>query len=283
MRTLTGVNELWRLIEGYHAPVYFAPQAREEYAAAGLKGFWMGYVAARSGPLGAVPPGAVTAVFYNFAPVLIDRALPDAWSLSNPAEAIAAHQRVADVRLRELLGETADDPALAPVAEALGDVVLGLDRAGRPLFAGHAALAVPDEPHLALWWAATALREFRGDGHVAALLSAEIDGCEANVLAVAAGQVPPQQREFRGWTEPEWEAAADRLRGRGWLDADGQLTDRGVQARIEVEALTDRLAAPADRAIDDRFGVSRLVDTLRPVVAKTAEGLPFPNPIGLAL
>ncbi|WP_163510858.1 SCO6745 family protein [Fodinicola acaciae] len=277
------MNELWGLIEACHAPVYFAPQAREEYAAAGLKGFWMGYVAARSGPLGAVPPGAVTAMFYNFAPARIDRALPDAWSLSSPAEAVAAHQRIADVRLRELLGETAGDPALETLAEALGEVILELDAAGRPLFAGHAALAVPDEPHLALWWAATALREFRGDGHVAALLSAEIDGCAANVLAVAAGQVPPEQREFRGWTEPEWDDAIDRLRGRGWLDADGRLTDRGVRARTEVEALTDRLAAPADRAIDDRFGVARLVDALRPVVAKTAAGLPFPNPIGLVL
>jgi hypothetical protein len=272
---------MWRLIESYHAPVYFAPQARDEYAAVGLRGFWMGYVAARSGPLGAVPPEAVTAMFYNFAPVRIDRALPDAWSLCTPADAIAAHQRIADVRLRELLGEAADDPALGEAAKALAGVVMGLDPAGRPLFAGHAALAIPDAGHLALWWAATALREFRGDGHVAALLSWEVDGCEANVLAVSAGQVPLQQREFRGWSEPEWDAAAGRLRERGWLDDDDQLTERGGAARADIEALTDRLAAPADRAIETEFGVEKLAATLRPAVAVLTDGIPFPNPIGL--
>ncbi|GAA1661083.1 SCO6745 family protein [Fodinicola feengrottensis] len=272
---------MWRLVEGYHAPVYFAPQAREEYAAAGLRGFWMGYVAGRSGPLGAVPPEVVTAMFYNFAAARIDRALPDAWSLGTPADAVAAHQRIADLRLRELLGDGVDDPALGEVAKALAEVVVGLDPAGRPLFAAHAALAIPDAPHLALWWATTALREFRGDGHVAALLTAGLDGCEANVLAVVAGQVPEQQREFRGWTEPEWEAAINRLRERGWLDADDALTDRGRQVRTDVEELTDRLAASVDRAVEAGFGVDRLLAALRPVVARTVEGVPFPNPIGL--
>ena len=61
---------------------------------------------------------------------------------------------------------------------------------GRPLYAGHASLEWPDEPHLVLWHAITLLREFRGDGHVAALLEADVDGCEALVTHAASGEIP---------------------------------------------------------------------------------------------
>ncbi|MGH9193679.1 MAG: helix-turn-helix domain-containing protein [Acidimicrobiales bacterium] len=44
----------------------------------------------------------------------------------------------------------------------------------------------PNDPLLRLGWAATALREHRGNGHVAALLTAVISPCEALVLAAAA-------------------------------------------------------------------------------------------------
>ena len=44
----------------------------------------------------------------------------------------------------------------------------------------------PNDPLLLRWKAATALREHRGDGHVAALLTAVISPCEALVLAAAA-------------------------------------------------------------------------------------------------
>ena len=44
----------------------------------------------------------------------------------------------------------------------------------------------PNDPLLLRWKAATALREHRGDGHVAAPLTAVISPCEAVVLAAAA-------------------------------------------------------------------------------------------------
>ncbi len=40
-------RRVWQLIEPYHASVYFAPEARDIYGAAGLKGGWMGYFADR--------------------------------------------------------------------------------------------------------------------------------------------------------------------------------------------------------------------------------------------
>ena len=51
-----------------HAVTYFAPEARAALDDLGYPGFWVGYFAARSAPLGKVPAEAVTATFYNFAP-----------------------------------------------------------------------------------------------------------------------------------------------------------------------------------------------------------------------
>ncbi|MBC3190149.1 hypothetical protein H7X46_03610 [Pseudonocardia sp. C8] len=39
---------LWRLVEAYHALVYYAPERAPAYTALGLKGGWMGYFASRS-------------------------------------------------------------------------------------------------------------------------------------------------------------------------------------------------------------------------------------------
>ena len=45
---LSSARTAWRVLEPYHAMIYFTPEAREANAAAGLKGFWMGYFASRS-------------------------------------------------------------------------------------------------------------------------------------------------------------------------------------------------------------------------------------------
>ena len=52
----------------------------------------MGYFAARSAPLGQVPPEIVTAVFYNFAPERVATALTDAWAVAGPEAALRAHR-----------------------------------------------------------------------------------------------------------------------------------------------------------------------------------------------
>ncbi len=70
-------RRLFDRFEPVHALTYFAPEARAAYDEAGFRGFWMGYFAARSAPLGVVPAEVVTAVFYNFARTHVARAL--AW------------------------------------------------------------------------------------------------------------------------------------------------------------------------------------------------------------
>jgi hypothetical protein len=101
----------------------------------------------------------------------------------------------------------------------------------------------------------------RGDGHLAALMSAGLDGLEALVTHTATGKGtnPKWVRATRGWSREEWDAAAERLRGRGLLAASGDLTDQGVALRRDIEHETDRL----DRAPYEHLGpegVARLTE-----------------------
>ncbi|MDQ4124913.1 MAG: hypothetical protein M3134_04835, partial [Actinomycetota bacterium] len=95
----------WQQLETLHAVVYFAPEKKAAYEAAGLKGGWMGYFAGRAAPLGAVSAEVVTAVFYNFHPAMVRRAIPDAWALSSPDRVLEARMRTVDAALRRLLGD----------------------------------------------------------------------------------------------------------------------------------------------------------------------------------
>jgi hypothetical protein len=124
------------------------------------------------------------------------------------------------------------------------------------------------------------LREFRGDGHVAALVANEIDGCEANVL-IAADYVMPaaMQRANRGWSEEEWASAEDRLLARGLLDAHG-LTDSGRRLRATIEDSTDRLSL-APYAKLGAPACAELEGHLLAINRGLGGAVPFPNPMGL--
>ena len=124
---------------------------------------------------------------------------------------------------------------------------------GRPLYAGHAELPWPRSPHARLWHAITLLREYRGDGHIAALITYELNGLEALITHTASeiGFTVEFARRLRGWSEEKWAAATDRLRQRRLLDDSGALTTSGLQLRTEIEDLTDRLAAEPWRTLAD--------------------------------
>jgi hypothetical protein len=276
-------RDMWRALETLHMTVYFAPEPRDAYRRAGLRGGWMGYFASRSAAMGPVPAGVVMATFYNFHPRMVRRAIPDAWGFASPAEVLAARSGGVDAALRRLLGGWVDGPEAAEAAALARQAMEGRDPSGRPLFAAHAALPWPEPAHLALWHAATLYREFRGDGHVACLTVEGIDGCEAHVLAAGAGQLPGSVlREYRGWSDEEWSAAVGRLRDRGWVEADGSLTEAGSVARDAREHRTDDLAMAPWRHLGED-GCARLLDLLgRPVrVIVEGGGVPFPNPVGL--
>lgn len=234
--------------------VYFAGEAEEHYVAVGLRPGRMGYFASRSAPMGAVTAGVTAATFYNFNPELVARFIPRAWTLASPGDVIAARLTVADLALRRLLGDAVDSPEVTEAGELAREATVGLAPEGRPLYAGHADLAWPEAPHLVLWHAASLLREYRGDGHVMALQTAELSGIESIVTHTATGRgfLEEPAKVLRGWSDGQWSAAVDGLRARGLMDADGLSVD-GVAQRERVEAETDRL----DTAAWHRLGQDR--------------------------
>ena len=158
-------------------------------------------------------------------------------------------------------------PEIAEAADlARAAAMAACDRPeGRPLFAGHASLPWPDEPHLVLWHAQSLLREYRGDGHIVALAVEGLDGCEALVTHAAAGDVSADiLRATRQRTGDDWLAAEERLRERGWLDPDLAFTELGHERRDWIETRTDELAAPPYDAIGTD-GCARLRELCRPI------------------
>jgi hypothetical protein len=280
----TLARRAWTLYEPIHAIVYFAPESGELYKAAGLRGGWMGYFASRSAPMGAVGAEVVTAVFHNFRPAMVARAIPDAWHFSSPERVLEARRSVADSALRRLWGAEVDSDDVAEAALLALQVAAGVHRDGRPLYAAHAGLPVPEAAHLKLWHACTLLREHRFDGHIAALTVAGLSGLEALVTARAAGagMDPATIHRMRGWTEEECETAAQRLRGNGILDADNRLTAGGRALRGSVEDTTDHLAAEVWDAFDGAQR-ARLFSLLRRLATllEHPDGIRYPNPIGV--
>jgi hypothetical protein len=257
----------WRVTEPIHAMIYFAPEAFDTFAALGV-GPQDGYFASRGAAFGECGPGVVAATFYNFNPDLVARALPAAWEITTPLAMVEARLSAVDAALTRGLGAAVlASPEVAEAAELARKAAEAATAwpHGRPLFAAHAELPWPDEPHLVLWHAQTLLREFRGDGHVATLVAAGISGIEALVLHVATGQADERfLRVSRGWRREAWTAATDGLRSRGLLDESGAFTDAGRALRAEVEETTDRLAAPAYDALGVA-GCERLAELTRPL------------------
>lgn len=250
---MSGVDarQLWVRYEPYHDVTYFTPESRAATDALGCKGGWMGYFGMRAAPLGAASPELVTAVFYNFAPRMVHRALPDAWAVATPAEYLRVRLESADAALRRMLGEV-NTPEIFEAAALARAAALAAPIAGRPLAAANRALPWPVEPHLVLWHACTILREARGDGHVAALVAHGVGPCQALALYAREHSLDPAyMRAARGWTVEEWAAA----------DVPGDLA--------EVERATDAAAlAPWEALGSDRTG--RFADLMTPLALRIA-------------
>lgn len=256
--------------EPVHAVTYFAPEARAALDALGYRGFWMGYFAARSAPLGAAPREVVSAIFYNFAPERVAKALPAAWEIAGPQAALRARKESAVAALRRYgLGS---DENIRVAAELAGRAARNAPLDARPLFAANLALPWPDDPLSALWHATTLLREQRGDAHVAVLAAAGISGRESNVLHAAAGNV---SRDYiartRDYDETSWRQHEQRLAERGLLNDDGTLTSAGRELKDHIELRTDTLALSALDALGDDE-VETLFQALTPITRAVVAG-----------
>ncbi|MET7329617.1 hypothetical protein [Nonomuraea sp. NPDC005650] len=273
---MTLERQTWRTLEPLHGMIYFSPEAGAAYKSLGLSGR-MGYFASRAAALGPVPAEVVIATFYNFNPDLVRQAIPAAWQIASPSDILAARLESVDATLRRVLGDAVGTPEMsraAALARKAADTVAG-ELSGRPLYAAHAALPWPEAPHLALWHAQTLLREYRGDGHLAALLAAGLSGIEALVTHAATGAVASETlRSTRGWPEADWAAAVQGLEERGWL-FEGSLTEEGRKWREEIEDATDRMGMAPYTALG-AAGCEELRSLARPwSKALVAEVMPW--------
>lgn len=273
-------RQLWLRVESLHAVTYFAPESIAAAADAGLKGFWMGYFGFRAAPLGPVPAGVVEAIFANFAPARVRRAIPDAWSFASPETLILARLRSAGVALRRLV--PAIDEAARVAVPVLDEVMAHADPFGRPLFAANRDLEPASDLVERLWQLCTTAREHRGDGHVAVLAAEGIGGPQAHQLLMAERGYPDSlYLQSRGWDTATWSAAVEDLERRGLITG-GALTPKGRDLRVGVETRTDELAwRPFMSMSSDEFdALLTALDGPARAVATSGQ-IPDQNPIGL--
>ena len=249
-------RKTWRTVEPLHGMIYFVPEAASAYERLGITGRH-GYFASRAAPMGAVSADVVVATFFNFNPELVQAAIPEAWRITTPEALVQARLEGVDGAMRRLLGDevvgSTDMDRAARLARRAAEEA-GRHMEGRPLAAGHGALAWPEEPHLVLWHAQSILREYRGDGHIALLVSHGLSGIDALITHGASGEVPSAVlRSTRGWTQEQWDGAVDSMRARGWLVGGDEpaLSEWGTEQRREIEDQTDALAVAPYRALGE--------------------------------
>jgi hypothetical protein len=261
-------RRLFQLVEPVAVVTYMADEPTEAVMALGPLTMWDAYFAGRAAPLGReVPAAVVHALFYNFADGEVARHIPRVWDLITPEDASAAREQGSVATLRRILGNLADTPGVARAADLLTKAGTSAPTEGRALYAAVRTLPLPTEPLARLWHGANLLREHRGDGHVAALLTAGIGGTEAHVLhALSEGMPAEKFGRVSHLPEAQLAAVVDGMRARGLIGADGWLTVAGRETTERVESLTDQLAAPAYDVLEPPE-LDQLVEDLEPLAA----------------
>lgn len=272
-------RRLFELTEPITLVNFFTDEPNDEMTELGLRGYWDGYFAGRSAPLGRVPAEVVHAAFYNFADGEVARHLPRVWEITTPEAAHEARQRGCAAGLRRLLGDLAESDDLARAASTLAELAVRAPTEGRVMYAALRSLPMPDEPVTRLWFAANLLREHRCDGHLVALAAERIGGTESHVLSSLDQGIHPAETFGRIHHLPKARLAEVMagLRERGILDADGRLTVAGRAVKDRIEELTDQLAeAPYERM--EPAAVEELVGLLAPISERLqSAGLPAPT------
>ena len=266
--TESTARRLFQLVEPVAVVTYMAHEPTEAVMALGLPTMWDAYFAGRAAPLGRdVPAAVVHALFYSFADGEVARHIPRVWDMVSPEDANAARQAGSVATLRRILGDLVDTPGVARSADLLTKAGTSAPTEGRALYAAVRTLPLPAEPVARLWHGANLLREHRGDGHVAALLTSGIGGTEAHVLhALSEGMPAEKFGRVSHLPQAQLAAIVDGMRGRGLIGADGWLTAAGRQTKEQVESLTDQLAAPAYDILEPDE-LDQLVADLEPLAA----------------
>ncbi|MCE1177636.1 MAG: hypothetical protein LWW86_01175 [Micrococcales bacterium] len=260
----------YQSLEPLHLVTYFSPLVAERVREAGLS--WRaGYFGMRGAPLGPVPAEVVTATFFNWNGAKVAPAWTEAldFGLDRLGELRAG---IVGDTLRAALGPMADSPELADAADRLKTVYAAAPVEGRALAAAWLTEPWPQDPVLSLWHGTTIAREWRGDGHIAALVASGLDRVEALVLheaqhpdaSVKSSRMGVKTvRATRGWDDEKWSAAVRSLAGRGLVDEAGErLTATGARVYDDIEARTDAAAASVWVRSDE--DPTALLQSLRP-------------------
>ncbi len=248
------------VLEPVVGQVYFSPECHANYAALGFdpSANQAGGVALPDGPayftsrgslMGQVPGELVAAAFAVFNPEIVVPCVQLGWSRTDAATICAARDRGAIDQLRRLLGEAPDGVDRAN--ELLARAVAPLRPEGRPLFAGALSQPMPDTALGQVWRRGDLLREYRGDSHTAAWISAGFDATEIGLLSELYWGLPMRSySRTRAWTDAQFDAAHARLARRGLVDDVG-FTEAGRAAREDIEVRTDAQMQPAIDALGD--------------------------------
>jgi len=133
------------------------------------------------------------------------------------------------------------------------------------MYAALRAIPVPDEVVARLFHAASLLREHRGDGHIAALMSAGVGRLEAHVLlALDMGMPAANFGRIHHLPAAQIAAVIDGMRDRDLIGADDWLSEQGRAVKQRVEALTDRLAAKPYESLEPD-ALDELMASLEPL------------------
>ena len=229
--------------------------------------------------MGQVPGELVAAAFAVFNPEIV---------IPSRDVGLDAHRRTIDLRGAR---RRRDRPAATPArrlarrrrarADLLTRAVEPLRPEGRPLYAGVRSLAMPDSTLGAVWRMGDMLREYRGDSHTTAWVSAGFDATEIGLLTELFWGLPMRSySRTRAWTNEQFDAAHERLRvarfGRR------RRVDRAGRAvREDIEVHTDMQMAPAISAlgpdIDELFAILGLGRDRSSRVRLPAEWAPRPR------
>lgn len=286
------IRTLSARLNSFHSSIYFSETVGRSYAELGLEPGIPANMAARSAPMGRVTAGVVAGTFCNYSPAFIGTLIPRLWDTVSPEVMVSARFDAVSLYFEELFGSRDDIALLTEAAteltSALAPVRAALDFSGRALAAATAEAVdahTPATAFEALWDTATVLREFRGDGHVASLVTAGVPGIDALLLDVGTGASfkPRAAQKTRGWSDEEWQAAQSRLAEAGLLtigtDDRGyplpEITEAGRTLKEEIEVLTDGTVAAAWSVLDDEQ-ISALVSPSRTLVKVFAQAGAFP-------
>ncbi len=264
-------RKLGSVLEPLTGQVYFSPECHANYQRFGFDpspGLANGvalpdgpaYFTSRGSVMGQVPGEVVAAAFAVFNPEVVIPCVALGWSRTNAATICAARDAGAIAQLVRLLGEA---PAgIDRANELLARATDPLRPEGRALYAGLRSLAMPDSAMGTMWRMGDMLREFRGDSHTAAWISAGVNATEIGLLSEMYWGLPMRTySRTRAWTKDQFDAAVASLQSRG-LITDDTFTEVGRALRESIEVATDLQMSAALDALGDN--INELFSILEP-------------------